>query len=241
VRLGPGQIPPYVLLPGDPGRIDRIARRLEGPREVARNREYRTVVGQFGGVAVAATSTGIGGPSTAIAVEELIRCGAHTFIRVGSAGALQPGIKVGDLVVPYGVVREDGTSETYVDTRYPAVADPAVLSAITAAAANLGLPIHTGVTRSHDSFYTDDQEEITGHWHRKGVLASDMETATLFVVGMLRGARCGAILNVVVPHEGNLEEGIDSLVTAEEAASRGEEDEIRLALAALRRLAEEPG
>lgn len=238
IRLRPGDIPPYVLLPGDPGRIDHIARLLNDPREVASNREYRTVVGRLpGGLEVAATSTGIGGPGAAIAIEELVRCGAHTLLRVGSAGALQPGIAIGDLVVPSGAVREDGASETYIDTRYPAVAHPDVLAAIREAGRGLGLRLHVGIARSHDSFYTDDQDEVTAYWHRRGVLASDMETATLFVVGGLRGARCGSILNVVVPYQGSLEQGIGGLVEAEAAAFRGEEDEIRLALAALARLA----
>ncbi len=204
---------------------------------MAANREFRTVAGVFEGIAVAAVSTGIGGPSTAIAVEELRRVGVTTMIRVGSAGGLDARLGVGDLVVPYGVVREDGASATYVDPGYPAVAHPAVFQAIVEAAGLLRLPVNVGLTRSHDSFYTDHEAEVTESWHRLGLLASDMETATLFVVGGLRGARCGAILNVVVPYGGDLEEGITGLGNAEARARQGEEGEIRLALTALRRLA----
>lgn len=190
-------------------------------------------MGSFEGVDVAAVSTGIGGPSTAIAVEELARAGVTTMVRVGSAGGLDPDLGPGDLVIPSGVVREDGTSATYVDPRYPAVPHPDVFRALVEAAARLGLRVRTGITRSHDSFYTDHEETVTAAWHRLGVLASDMETATLFVVGGLRGRKCGSVLNVVVPYGGALDEGIRSLGDAEQRAYRGEADEIRLALHAL--------
>ncbi len=214
-----------------------MARFLTGVREIAWNREFRTIRGDYRGVAVAATSTGIGGPSAAIAVEELVRTGATTLIRIGSAGALQPGLGVGDLVVPWGAVRQDGTTATYVDPAYPAAAHPAVFDAIVHAARDMGLPVHTGITRSHDSFYTSHEEQVTAEWHKRGVLASDMETAALFVVGGLRGARCGSILNVVVSYGGDLETGVNQLQNAEERAWRGEENEIRLALEALGLLA----
>lgn len=230
-------MPERALLPGDPARLDHIARFLDDVREVARNREFRTIKGTFEGLPVAATSTGIGGPSAAIAVEELVRVGVTTLIRVGSAGGLQPGIDRGALVVSTGSVREDGASAAYVDQRYPAVPSPAVFRAIVEAAGELGLAVHIGVTRSHDSFYTDHEDAVTGAWHRLGVLASDMETAALFVVGALRGARCGSILNVVVPYGGSLEEGVNKLGSAEEKTNRGEDNQIRLALTALRRLA----
>lgn len=237
IRLRPGQLPAVALLPGDPARLDHIAHFLDGVAEVASNREFRTIQGAYQGLPVAATSTGIGGPSAAIAVEELARVGVRTMIRVGSAGALQPGLSPGDLVVPVAAVREDGASRTYVPDGYPAAAHPEVLAAILAAAAELGLAVRPGITRSHDSFYTDDEPAVTAAWHRRGVLASDMETAALFVVGSLRGVRCGSILNVVVPFGDAPEEGIGHLVDAEEQVYRGEDNEIRLALTALSRMA----
>lgn len=237
LKLKLGDIPPYVLLPGDPARLDHIAEFLTNPREIAYNREFRTLTGEYKGVSLAAVSTGIGGPSAAIAVEELVQLKAHTLIRIGSAGGLQPGQQIGDLVIPCGVVREDGTSATYVDARYPAVPHPEVLRVLVELAGQLQMPFHVGITRSHDSFYTSREEEITTYWHRLSVIASDMETATLFVVGSLRRVRTGSVLNIVVPHGGDATEGINNLTSREERALAGEKNEIRLALEALATLA----
>jgi len=236
IQCLPGDIAPFVLLPGDPGRIDAIAAQLDRWEPVACNREYRTITGTFRGMPVSATSTGIGGPSTAIAAEELIRIGARVLIRVGSAGALQPHIRVGDLLIAVGAVREEGASAMYVPVHYPAVSDHSVLAALVEAAAKLGVTAHAGVVRSHDSFYTDREDEITRFWAGKGVLGSDMETATLLTVARLRGARAGSVLNVVVPAEGGLEEGINDLVAGKEAAHKGETAEIQVALHALHAL-----
>lgn len=232
IQCGPGDVAPVVLLPGDPGRIDWIARELDEVSEVAYNREFRTVTGRFQGVPVSATSTGIGGASTAIAAEELIRVGARLLIRVGSAGALQPQMPVGSLVVAVAAVREDGASRMYVPEGYPAAADPEVALALAEAARELGVPARLGVVRSHDSFYTDREDELTRSWAARGVLASDMETAALFTVARIRGARAGSILNVVVTAEGELEAGINSLVSAEEAAAAGQRASIQAALRA---------
>ena len=236
IQCRTGDIAPFVLLPGDPGRIDAIAAQLDRWEPVAHNREYRTITGTFQGMPVSATSTGIGGPSTAIAVEELVRTGARVLVRIGSAGALQPHIRVGDLVVAVGAVREEGASAMYVPVAYPAVSDPAVLTALLKAADGLGITAHAGVVRSHDSFYTDREDEVTRFWASKGVLGSDMETATLLTVARLRGARAGSVLNVVVPADGGLEAGINDLVAGKEAARQGETAEIRVALHALRDL-----
>lgn len=236
IQCAPGDVAPFVLLPGDPGRIDAIAAQLDRWEPVACNREYRTITGTFRGMPVSATSTGIGGPSTAIAVEELIRVGARVLIRVGSAGALQPGIRVGDLLVAVGAVREEGASAMYVPPAYPAASDHAVLAALLKAAGDLGVTAHAGLVRSHDSFYTDQEDELTRFWAGKGVLGSDMETATLLTLARLRGARAASVLNVVVPADGGLEEGINDLVAGKEAARQGETAEIRVALQALHAL-----
>lgn len=236
IRCSSGQIAPYVLLPGDPGRIAAVARQLDDWREVASNREFRTITGSYRGMPVAATSTGIGGPSAAIAVEELIQVGARVLVRIGSAGAMQPGIKVGDLVVPVGAVREDGASAMYVPAGYPAVADHELVGALLSAARELGYTAHCGLARSHDSFYTDREDELMRYWSQKGVIASDMESAPLFTVARLRGARAASILNVVVPHAGDLQSGVNDLVTGETAAAAGEVAEIRTALEALYRV-----
>lgn len=233
IRCTAGDVAEAVLLPGDPGRIDAIARQLDDWREVAFNREFRTISGTFRGMPVSATSTGIGGPSAAIAVEELIRLGARRFIRVGSAGGLQHSVAVGDLVIAVGAVREDGASAMYVTPNYPAVADLACTQALLQAAAELGVKSHAGVVRSHDSFYTGRELELVKYWSENGVLASDMETAPLLTVARLRGAQAASILNVVVPFQGHLEGGINDLVAGKAAAAAGESNEIRVALQAL--------
>ena len=194
----------YVLLPGDPGRTELIARHLDDARAVAFNREYRTFTGSLRGQAVSVCSTGIGGPSTAIAVEELSELGAHTFVRVGTCGGSQPEIKIGDLVVATGVIRSDGTPNAYVPLEYPAIADRAVVDALTAAAAEAGARSHVGIIRSVDALYADITPERLPRapelgaeiemWRRAGVLANDMESATLTVLASLKRLRAGTIL-----------------------------------------------
>jgi len=137
---------------------------------------------------------------------------------------------IGSLVVAEGAVREDGASGMYVPAGYPAVADPELAVALAQAARELGVPVRSGLVRSHDSFYTDREEELTRSWAARGVLASDMETAALFTVARLRGVRAGSILNVVVTAEGELEEGINRLVASEEAAAAGQRASIQAAL-----------
>jgi len=154
IQCKPGDVAPYVLLPGDPDRVARISKYWDERREVARHREYVTHTGKYKGAPISATSTGIGCPAAAIAVEELLRVGAHTFIRVGTTGAIQPEIKVGDLVISRAAVRLDGTSKQYVRVEYPAVAHHEVVLALIEAAETLGVRYHVGITASTDSFYT---------------------------------------------------------------------------------------
>lgn len=232
IRCREEDVAEIVLLPGDPERVTRAAQYLDEYREVAFNREFKTVTGKYKGVPVSITSTGIGGASAAIALEELIACGAKKFIRIGSAGAVQKGIEIGDLIIVDAAVREDGASRMYVDSAYPAAADHELLESIRMNAQNMGIPFHVGVVRSHDSFYIDEEEQIMQMWSKKGVLASDMETAALFVVGRLRGVKVASILNNVVKYGEDVKEGIDLYVDSEKLASIGEENEIRLALEA---------
>lgn len=226
------------LLPGDPARLDRIAPFLTNVRELAYNREYRSLVGEYQGLPVLAVSTGIGGASAGIAVEELSNIGVTAMIRIGSCGALQPKVKLGDLVLVSGAVRDDGASKMYIDPIFPAVPDAELLFACVSAAKALGAPCHTGVARSHDSFYTDQEAERNAYWHKAGVLGSDMETAALFTIGALRGVRAAAILNNVVAFEDKEDtaSAIGDYVDGAALALRGEENEIRVALAALRQL-----
>ena len=202
VGLGPGDVGEYVLVPGDPGRTPMIAGHLEDAREVAFSREYRTFTGKLGGVPVSTMSTGMGGPSVAIAIEELRELGVHTFLRVGTCGAAQPEIKMGDLVIAHGAVRSEGTPNGYVPLEYPAIASLDVVEALIEAARASGARYHVGVIRSVDALYSDllpdkmprphlrDELEM---WSRAGILSNDMESSTLFIVARLRKLRAGTI------------------------------------------------
>ena len=221
------------LLPGDPARLDRIKTFLTEPIELAYNREFRSVVGRYQGVPVLAVSTGIGGASAGIAVEELKNLGVRNMIRIGSCGSLQPQVKIGDLVLVSGAVRDDGASKTYIDPIFPAVPDSELLFACVSAAKERGYRYHTGIARSHDSFYTDREAEIDHYWSQRGVLGADMETAALYTIGHLRKIRTMSILNNVVAFEEDTLDAIGSYVDGESAAMQGEEHEILVALDAL--------
>lgn len=202
VGLGPGDVGEYVLVPGDPFRTPLVARHLDGAKEVAFSREYRTFTGTVDGVAVSTMSTGMGGPSVAIGIEELHELGVHTLLRVGTCGALQPEVKMGDLVIAIGAVRSEGTPDGYVPKEYPAVASLHVVNALTEAAEASGVPYHVGIMRSVDALYSDllpdqmprpDLRAELEMWTRAGVLGNDMETSTLFVVSRMRGVRAGTV------------------------------------------------
>ena len=218
------------LLPGDPARLDRIQPFLTDVQALAYNREYRSLVGSYQGIRVLAVSTGIGGASAGIAVEELKNLGVVNMIRIGSCGALQPQVKIGDLVLVSGAVRDDGASKTYIDPIFPAVPDSALLFACVQAAKARNIRHHTGIARSHDSFYTDREAEIDAYWSQRGVLGADMETAALYTIGHLRGIRTMSILNNVVAFEEDTLNAIGSYVDGESAAMQGETHEILVAL-----------
>ncbi len=226
----------YAILPGDPGRIDRIIPLLEKVKEVAFNREFRTVTGFYKGVKVMVTSTGIGGASTGIAVEELARIGVKTMIRVGSCGALQRDIKLGDIIIAAGAVRNDGASDTYIGRDFPAVPDTEVMFNLLKSAGELGIPFQGGIIRSHDSFYTDAEDEIDAFWSKKGVLGADMESAALFVIGRLRGIKTASVLNVVVEYNSGLDDGINEYVDGEGRTMTGEKNEVLTVLEAIVKL-----
>lgn len=206
IKVAPGEVGDVALLPGDPFRVDLIADRLESPRQIAHAREYRTVVGTYKGLSVTAMSTGIGCPSAAIAVEELARCGVHTFIRVGSTAALRTDIEVGDLVVNTGTFRNDGTSLAYAPLGYPAVPDTELTTALTQVAqetaASKGLRVHVGINVSDDAFYAEGPTWLS-RMTALGLLNVEMESSAVFVVARLRGLRAGMICGV----SGNLVTG----------------------------------
>ncbi len=235
IRLDSSRGARCALLPGDPARIDRIRPYLDDFEELAYNREFRSATGAYRGVRVLAVSTGIGGASAGIAVEELGRLGIRNMIRIGSCGALQPEVKLGDLILVSGAVRDDGASKAYVDSIFPAVPDAELLFSCAEAVKAAGYPFHIGIARSHDSFYTDRQDEIDACWSKRGVLGCDMETAALYTIGRLRHIRCMSILNNVVPYAADTPESIGSYVDGEDAAMRGEQNEILTALEAFAR------
>lgn len=228
----------YAILPGDPARVERIAQHLDSARELASNREYRSMTGSYRGVPILAMSTGMGGPSTAIAVEELRAIGITHAIRIGSCGALAAGIGLGELLLASGAVRDDGTSKTYIPPQYPAVPDLELLLACRESAAARGLTQHLGLVRSHDSFYIDHEDEVSRYWSARGILGSDMETATLFTVGRLRGLKTASILNNVVLWGQDTADAIGDYATGEALTAEGERNEILVALDALARMEE---
>jgi len=203
IGVGVGEIGKYCILPGDPARCEKIVSFLENPTHLCMNREYNIWNGYLCGELVTVCSTGIGGPSTAIAVEELYACGARTMIRVGTCGGINTSVCSGDVVVASGAVRQDGTSHEYAPAIFPAVPTVDVLFALDSAAKKLGFSYHTGVVQSKDSFYgqhsphrmptESDLLQKWEAWKRLGVLASEMEAATLFTVGASLGISTGAV------------------------------------------------
>ena len=208
IAAGPGDVADAVLLPGNPERVDKITALWDEYEERAHHREYRTATGTYDETPISVTSTGIGSPSAAIAVEELARVGAETFIRVGSCGAIQPEMGVGDLVITSGAVRQEGTSDEYVREDYPAVADREVVAALIAAAERLDHDYHVGLTMSADSFYTGQgrpgfegfaaagSEELVESLREANVKNIEMEAAALLTLGSLYGLRTGAVCSV---------------------------------------------
>ena len=159
IQVAKGEVGRYVIMPGDPGRCEKIAEYLENPVLVASNREFTTYTGMLDGEKVSVTSTGIGGPSAAIAMEELVRCGADTFVRIGTCGGMQPEVKSGDIVIATGSIRMEGTSKEYAPIEYPAVASLEVTNALVQAAKEDGCTWHTGVVQSKDAFYGQHEPE----------------------------------------------------------------------------------
>ncbi len=194
----------YAIIPGDPGRVEKIAAFLDNPKEIAFNREYKTYLGSLNGENVVVMSTGIGGPSAAIAIEELFQIGVENFVRVGTSGGMQMDVKAGDLVVVTGAIRMEGTSKEYLPIEFPAVANLDITYALRQAAKKLNLTHHTGVVQCKDSFYGQhsparmpvsyELENKWQAWIKGGCLASEMESAALFTVCSTLGAKAGAIM-----------------------------------------------
>ena len=211
IKCKAGEVGRYCILPGDPGRCERIARYFDNPVHVITNREYVTYTGTLLGEKVSVTSTGIGGPSATIALEELVLSGADTFVRVGTCGGIDLDVKGGDMVVATGAVRMEGTSREYAPIEYPAVADFEVASALVEAGKTLGYPCHTGVVQCKDAFYGQHEPERMPvsyellnkweAWKRMGCKASEMESAALFIAAGHLRVRCGSVFLVIGTQE----------------------------------------
>ena len=209
-QVGPGDIGRYVILPGDPKRCAKIAEHFEDAKLVADSREYVTYTGTIDGVKVSVTSTGIGGPSAAIAIEELSKSGADTFLRVGTCGGMQTEVMGGDIVIANGAIRMEGTSREYAPIEYPAVPNVEVMNAMITAAKELEIRHHVGVVQCKDSFFGQHEPEVMPvsyelhkweAWLRMGCLASEMESAALFIAGSFLRVRVGSCFLVVANQE----------------------------------------
>ena len=207
IRCVAGDVGRYCFLPGDPGRCEAIAAHFDDPVHVGMNREYNIYTGYLSGEKVSVCSTGIGGPSAAIAMEELAAIGADTFIRVGTCGGINLNVQPGDVVVATGAIRFEHTSLEYAPLEFPAVADFDITAALKAASEDLGFRTHVGVVQCKDSFYGQHAPEKSPvsyellqkweAWKRLGVKASEMESAALFVVAAALGVRCGSCFHAV--------------------------------------------
>ncbi|ERG95370.1 nucleoside phosphorylase [Haloquadratum walsbyi] len=229
-----GDVHKIALIPGDPGRVNRIARHCENVESVTDNREYTIVNATYDGVALTICSTGIGGPSAAIAVEELARVGVETVIRVGTIGALQSDIEIGDMIVATAAAKEEGTSKRYEDPVLPAVPDFDTVRALTGAANDYddAIPVHIGPIVTDDAFYNETDEYVSA-WQEANLLAVEMEAATVFTVARRQGLSAGAICTV----DGNLvtgtQKGADSETELPMKAQNNVERAIEITLEAV--------
>ena len=242
IQVGKGDVGRYVILPGDPKRCAKIAQYFDDAKMIADSREYVTYTGYLDGVRVSVTSTGIGGPSAAIAMEELVKAGADTFVRIGTCGGMQTDVKSGDVVIATGAVRMEGTSREYAPVEFPAVADIQVTNALLQTAREQGQDQHAGVVQCKDSFYGQHSparmpvsyalEQKWEAWKRLGCLASEMESAALFVVGSSLRVRVGSCFLVMANQERE-KAGLDNLVVHDTDRA------VRVAVGAVRRLIRE--
>ena len=207
IKCREGDVGRYCILPGDPGRCEKIAAYFDDPVKVQSNREYTVYTGTLLGEKVSVCSTGIGGPSAVIAMEELTAIGADTFVRVGTCGGIRLDVKSDDVVIATGAIRHEGASREYAPIEFPAVSDYLVQEALVQAAKDLGKPWHAGVVQCKDSFYGQHDPkrmpvsyELLNKWEawkRLGVLASEMESAALFCCAAALGVRCGSCFHVI--------------------------------------------
>lgn len=238
-QVGKGDVGKYVIMPGDPKRCALIAKYFENPELIADSREYVTYTGTLDGVKVSVTSTGIGGPSASIAMEELVMSGADTFIRIGTSGGMAIDVKSGDIVIANGAIRMEGTSKEYAPIEFPAVPDYEVMTALVDSAKKLGNTYHVGVVQCKDSFFGQHSPETkpVGYelmnkweaWKQLGCKASEMESAALFIVASYLKVRAGSVFLVVANQE-RAKLGLENLIVHDTDAA------IRIAVEAVREL-----
>lgn len=219
IDVAPGEVGKYVILPGDPKRCASIAKYFDDAKLIADKREYVTYTGFLDGEKVSVTSTGIGGPSASIAMEELVQAGADTFVRVGTCGGMEINVKGGDIIVATGAIRNEGTSREYAPIEFPAVPNLDVVNALVASAKEQGVTYHAGVVQCKDSFYGQHSPETKPvsyelenkweAWLRLGCLASEMESAALFTVASYLRVRCGSAF-LAVGNQERAKKGLDN-------------------------------
>ena len=241
IACAQGDIGRNCILPGDPGRVPAIAALFDDAKQIAYNREFNVWTGTLLGEKVTACSTGIGGPSASIAMEELHKCGADTFIRTGTCGGIDLNVQSGDVVVATGAIRYEHTSREYAPIEFPAVADFQVTNALVEATKKLGFPLHTGIVQCKDSFYGQhdpaaspvyyELQQKWESWKRLGVKASEMESAALFVVAAALGCRCGSCFHVVWNQEREAA-GLDQKMSEDTSSS------VKVSVEALKLLSE---
>ena len=207
IRVKEGDVGKYVLLPGDPGRCESIANYFDNPKFVSFNREHKVYTGYISGEMVSVVSTGMGCPSTAIAVEELVKIGCHTFIRVGTSGAMQPHMEVGDIAIINAAIRDEGTSRQYLPIEYPAIADLDVINALVKASEKLDYTHYVGVSHTKDSFYSEVEpermpmasflKERWNQWVAGGAICSEMEASIVFILAGIYRKRAGAVTMII--------------------------------------------
>ena len=243
LHIKEGDVGRYILLPGDPGRCEKIAAYFDDPHFVAHNREYVTWTGMLLGEKVSVVSTGIGCPSTAIAIEELIDVGADTFIRVGSSGSMQPGVRMGDVAIITGAIRDEGTTSHYLPMEFPAIADTDVVISLREAAMQMKIPFHMGISQSKDSFYGEVErtrmpmaahlEERWKAWVAGGAICSEMEASAIFILASVYRKRAGGAMLII--NESDLAE-LSQEDSDKQMAEFDSERVIRVAVEGLKKL-----
>lgn len=243
LHIKEGDVGRYVLLPGDPGRCEKIAAFFDDAHFIAQNREYVTWTGTLLGEKVSVVSTGIGCPSTAIAIEELVDVGADTFIRVGSSGAIQPTAHMGDIAIITGAIRDEGTTSHYLPIEFPAVAHVDIVQVLRDAARDLGVPHHVGISQSKDSFYGEVErtrmpmakhlEERWNAWVAGGAICSEMESAVILILASIYRKRAGGAMLII----NNADLAEQSNVDADKHMAEFDADQvIRVAVKGLKKL-----